>query len=1109
MTFSSDTASKAAFKKLYGKAHTSNSKDIVNESEPSNISIAAQTIFAEEIAATATSAVSDGVAAYVSIPLVLDSSSGGKAYLATITGAVPSSLTGLTNPLTGTVYSTGQRAGFFIPQYLGSDFRVILKDGYTEIPPLSSADWIFDYYAGIVTSEDNLSLSSGSVDGYIYVGNLLSDTGGNWLIDNNGDISNTNSGSVNVGTELGVTGSAIFYDTVVTKKDGYVERNFGVLGDGYISGFLGVGTTSPTTKLFVKSGDITLEDYTGSNVPSIDIRGTTSSASTVIGILSFGNENSGASNKRISQISGLTSSPYDSEAGQLVFYTANTSGSMVTRMIIDEDGYLGLGTISPSTLMHLQSSTSGAAAITLDYNDTAWTAGDVLGRINWSGNDASSGASGVRARVEAAAVSTAGATALKFYTTADSSTTLNEVLTITNDQRLGIGTSTPSYPVDVVQSVNADATVEIKNNTSGTAAYAQFISTSTAGSLQLQAISPGYTTSGLTIASSGKLNADSGLTGGLVINTDAAAPVIIGTNGSERLRVLSTGLVGIGVTSPQQALHVFGNIRLGFADSDQTIIGDGDLVIGADSDVLIVSDVNDTAGAAAADIIFGAGSASAATNASYATMFTGAVPRLEYARILGSTGYLGIGETSPTAKLTVAGSNSGNSALSNGILVHATNAVTDGEAAIALLNSGPSHTGTDYWFVGINETAPGLSLAYGSSLGSSGTFIYIDPTTSTVYGAGGITYNTTNRDHVFVSRSPSTTGPRFAMINNDTSIITSSVLGRTDFYGKDSSSSPRTGAVIEVSATATWGTDDNDAPTAIKMYVQSSNTSPTTSLSNPSLSISPNPTAPGPITSIGYVSTPTIGSAQGSLIVHTSDTGGTSYGHINIADTATNWWSIYYNTSTDDLHFRWNDGANGGYLSNGTDVSAIDFTGQHRSLPVDAIFSDYDGYVGMIVVSTGDYSSNEGIAVTAKEIDINNAIPTIRLSSSAKQKNVFGVVSDREEQYEERVYSIGAFNSIVDKDVNDTRVIVNSLGEGAMWVCSQSGPLLNGDYICSSDVPGLGMLQDDDVIHNYTVAKITMDCDFSLNSPNYISEEIEYNGNTYIKAFVGVTYHCG
>ena len=53
------------------------------------------------------------------------------------------------------------------------------------------------------------------------------------------------------------------------------------------------------------------------------------------------------------------------------------------------------------------------------------------------------------------------------------------------------------------------------------------------------------------------------------------------------------------------------------------------------------------------------------------------------------------------------------------------------------------------------------------------------------------------------------------------------------------------------------------------------------------------------------------------------------------------------------------------------------------------------------------------------------------------------------------------------------------------------------------------MKQDDDLLHNYTVAKITQDCTFDIEAENYICEEIEHDGQAYKRAFVGCTYHCG
>ena len=120
----------------------------------------------------------------------------------------------------------------------------------------------------------------------------------------------------------------------------------------------------------------------------------------------------------------------------------------------------------------------------------------------------------------------------------------------------------------------------------------------------------------------------------------------------------------------------------------------------------------------------------------------------------------------------------------------------------------------------------------------------------------------------------------------------------------------------------------------------------------------------------------------------------------------------------------------------------------------------------------------------------------------------------------------------------------------------------SGDYITTSNIPGYGCLQNDDLLHNYTIAKITMSCNFDppkvpkmviklddngenelddhkilqwtelldnegavvyedkykirylmgdgtvLTQEEYL-ECIENDADVYIAAFVGCTYHCG
>ena len=221
-------------------------------------------------------------------------------------------------------------------------------------------------------------------------------------------------------------------------------------------------------------------------------------------------------------------------------------------------------------------------------------------------------------------------------------------------------------------------------------------------------------------------------------------------------------------------------------------------------------------------------------------------------------------------------------------------------------------------------------------------------------------------------------------------------------------------------------------------------------------------------------------------------------------------WAIGADTGS-DLNFSYSLNsttvASKGYLANTVDVAAIDFTGQHRNYPVGGNVLDFSDKIGLIVASVGRYKS---LTSSSAEISINEALPMVELSTKRNQKSVFGVISDHEDPNEtSREYVIGNWGSVYEKMQNDDRLIINSLGEGAIWICNVNGNLQNGDYITSCEVPGYGMKQDDDVLHNYTVAKITCDCDFSLDSTVYQCEEFRHEGKTYRRAFVGCTYHCG
>ena len=168
------------------------------------------------------------------------------------------------------------------------------------------------------------------------------------------------------------------------------------------------------------------------------------------------------------------------------------------------------------------------------------------------------------------------------------------------------------------------------------------------------------------------------------------------------------------------------------------------------------------------------------------------------------------------------------------------------------------------------------------------------------------------------------------------------------------------------------------------------------------------------------------------------------------------------------------------YISqNAADVS-LNFTGQHRCFIKDVPFTQAKELEGLVVSSDQNkyIKMNDGIEKGSNAITTNESLPIVSLSKTQSDKKCFGVISSAEDS-EIRSDQYGVFNSIFVKEKGDTRVYINSVGEGAIWVANTNGSLEAGDYITTSNVAGYGQKQDSAGLMNYTVAKITMDCDFN------------------------------
>lgn len=161
---------------------------------------------------------------------------------------------------------------------------------------------------------------------------------------------------------------------------------------------------------------------------------------------------------------------------------------------------------------------------------------------------------------------------------------------------------------------------------------------------------------------------------------------------------------------------------------------------------------------------------------------------------------------------------------------------------------------------------------------------------------------------------------------------------------------------------------------------------------------------------------------------------------------------------------------------NGTQVSFCDdfvpgvlnFTAQHRCV----FEGDPTPLPGSVLIATGRYSGLDGSCTPM----IDEAVPVVSLSTTARDSRVFGVVSCMEEHsLARRMFRVGSMGFSVPRS-GPARVMVNSGGEGGILVCDQNGHICNGDLLVSSALTGLAMRQGDDIVRSCTVAKATSSC---------------------------------
>ena len=369
-------------------------------------------------------------------------------------------------------------------------------------------------------------------DGLTSSGNILLDGSGNPVI------TNKTSGAGN-NPVYRLQADTNYWDLQATfsntNDDLYFMYNGSVKAGITSAGNFGIGTTSPSQKLHVYGGSILVDN--GSSAGTIYFHDTTN---------------------------------YINLSGDSLQFANNGA----ERMRIDSSGRLGIGTSSPSSILHL--STSNDPKITL--TDTGFGASaDITGS---NGN--------LRLNSQTATL----------FDMADS-----EVMRINSAGGLGIGTTAGTgYQLDITgQSgyddilrltavgTNIGARINLTNTGTGVArinATNNSLALQTGGTERMRIDSSGKVgigmTSPLSVASGYGALTVGGSTGGgiifsntssghgqvyanssqLTVDAFSTRNLTFQTNGSERMRIDSSGNVGIGLTSPNEKLVVSGNASI-------------------------------------------------------------------------------------------------------------------------------------------------------------------------------------------------------------------------------------------------------------------------------------------------------------------------------------------------------------------------------------------------------------------------------------------------------------------------------------------------------------------------------------------------------------------
>jgi len=319
------------------------------------------------------------------------------------------------------------------------------------------------------------------------------------------------------------TGAASFTERLTIERD---------------NGNVGIGTSSPAKELEVY-GD----------APTIRISGNGLSGGNNFGSLEFYNYDGSSDGPNVAAAVRALARNANGSGGHLTFETSvGNAGEGVPateKMRIDGEGNVGINTDNPQQLLQV---TGNPAMFRLECSDTTLDVNQVLGGVEVYSNDANGVGVGVKTSIKTISENTSGSLiGMAFSTTENTGSNEVERMRIDAYGNVGIGTSSPL------------AKTHIKSGDSGFAGSLgtnyDDLAVEGSGNTGITILTPNNNNAGIAFA-----DEDSELQG-LILYSHGSDFMAFRTAAQERLRIDSSGNLGLGTSSPDTLLHLAKNIE--------------------------------------------------------------------------------------------------------------------------------------------------------------------------------------------------------------------------------------------------------------------------------------------------------------------------------------------------------------------------------------------------------------------------------------------------------------------------------------------------------------------------------------------------------------------